>query len=159
MQPTSVCARSEEKSRRLGPYVAGARLLLQNPSAPDMVLVDTSVWLRFLRNRAPHARALDALLGRDEVVGHEMVFGELMMGDRGRRRTELLDAYAQMDRAPVASHLEMLTFVRARGLLGHGIGWIDAHLLASAVIGRHTLWTADAALVSAAERLGIGHDL
>ena len=42
-----------------------------------MVLVDTSVWIRFLANRAPYAAELDRLLGLDEVTGHELVYGEL----------------------------------------------------------------------------------
>src|SRR2546422_10156496 len=51
-----------------------------------MVLVDTSVWIRFLANRAPYAAELDRLLGLDEVTGHELVYGELLIGDRGGRR-------------------------------------------------------------------------
>ena len=38
-----------------------------------MVLVDTSVWIRFLANRAPFALELDRLLGLDEVAGHELI--------------------------------------------------------------------------------------
>jgi hypothetical protein len=34
-----------------------------------MVLVDTSVWIRFLANGAPYARELDKLLSVDEVAG------------------------------------------------------------------------------------------
>ena len=52
-----------------------------------MVLVDTSVWIRFLANRAPYAAELDRLLGLDEVTGHELVYGELLIGDRGGRRS------------------------------------------------------------------------
>jgi len=47
------------------------------------VLVDTSVWIRFLSNRAPHASKLDDLLSRDEVAGHDFVYGELLIGDKG----------------------------------------------------------------------------
>jgi len=46
-----------------------------------IVLVDTSVWIRFLSNRAPYAAELDGLLSRDEVTGHDFVFGELLIGD------------------------------------------------------------------------------
>jgi hypothetical protein len=35
-----------------------------------MVLVDTSVWIRFLTNRAPYAQQLDKLLALDKVMGH-----------------------------------------------------------------------------------------
>ena len=64
-----------------------------------MVLVDTSVWIRFLSNRAPYVAGLEDLLGRDEVSGHHLVYGELLIGDKGGRRPLLAD-YAQMHQAP-----------------------------------------------------------
>ena len=45
-----------------------------------IVLVDTSVWIRFLSNRAPHAADLDWLLSRDQVRSHDFVYGELLIG-------------------------------------------------------------------------------
>lgn len=120
------------------------------------VLVDTSVWIRFLSNRAPHASAMDALLSRDDVSGHELVYGELLIGDRGARK-ELLAHYERMDRAPVVPHAEIVAFVRDRKLYGRGIGWIDAHLLASALVGRLRFWTTDAPLAAVANELGVGY--
>jgi predicted nucleic acid-binding protein len=38
-----------------------------------MVLVDTSVWIRFLANRTPYPGELDRLLSLDEVMGHWLV--------------------------------------------------------------------------------------
>jgi predicted nucleic acid-binding protein len=121
------------------------------------VLVDTSVWIRFLSNRGPYAAALDGLLGRDEVTGHDFVYGELLVGDVGGRR-ELLEHYERIDRAPLVTHAEVVEFVRDRRLHGRGIGWIDAHLLASALVGRLELWTADSALATVAAELGIAYD-
>jgi predicted nucleic acid-binding protein len=121
------------------------------------VLVDASVWFRFLANRAPYAAGLDALLSRDEVHGHDFVYGELLMGDRGVRR-ELLANYARMDQAPLVPHAEVVGFVRDRKLNGRGIGWVDAHLLASALVGRLTLWTADSRLATVATELGIAYE-
>jgi predicted nucleic acid-binding protein len=121
------------------------------------VLVDTSVWIRFLANGAPYATRLDGLLRRDEVSGHDFVYGELLIGDRGGRQ-ELLANYARMDQAPLVSHAEVVEFVRNRKLNGRGIGWIDAHLLASALVGRLTLWTADSNLAIVATELGIAYE-
>jgi hypothetical protein len=118
------------------------------------VLVDTSVWIRFLSNRSPYASELDQLLGRDEVSGHDFVFGELLIGDLGGR-TKLLANYEQMHQAPTVPHGEVVEFVRARRLHGRGIGWIDAHLLASALVADLRLWTADPRLATAAKELGI----
>jgi predicted nucleic acid-binding protein len=42
-------------------------------------------------------------------------------------------------------------------LHGRGIGWIDAHLLASALLADATLWTADARLAALAGELGMAH--
>jgi predicted nucleic acid-binding protein len=120
------------------------------------VLVDTSVWIRFLSNRAPYAAELDGLLSRDEVNGHDFVYGELLIGDKGGRK-ELLANYERMDQAPVVAHAEVVAFVRDRNLHGRGIGWIDTHLLASALVGRLKLWTTDPALAALAKELGIAY--
>jgi len=122
-----------------------------------IVLVDTSVWIRFLSNRDPYATELDALLSRDEVSGHDFVYGELLIGDKGGRK-QLLADYEQMHQAPVVPHRDVVEFVRDRRLHGRGIGWIDAHLLASALVGRLKLWTTDPALESAAKELGIAYE-
>jgi predicted nucleic acid-binding protein len=121
------------------------------------VLVDTSVWIRFLANRAPYATELDGLLSRDEVSGHEFVYGELLIGDKGGRR-ELLANFERMDQAPLVPHPEVVAFVRDRKLNGRGIGWIDAHVLASALVGRLKLWTADSPLSTLATELGIAYE-
>jgi predicted nucleic acid-binding protein len=122
-----------------------------------IVLVDTSVWIRFLSNRAPYAAALDGLLSRDEVSGHEFVYGELLVGDKGGR-TQLLANYEQMHQAPTVAHRDVVGFVRDRRLHGRGIGWIDVHLLASALVGRLNLWTTDPRLAMVARELGIAYD-
>ncbi|SRR5579871_46922 len=122
-----------------------------------MVLTDTSVWIRSLAGRAPYTAALDRLLARDEVAGHELVYGELLIGDRGGR-TKLLADYARMHQAVTVPHAEVVAFVRARGLHGRGVGWIDVHLLASAIAGRMRLWTADPRLAALAHDLGAAYE-
>lgn len=119
-----------------------------------IVLVDTSVWIRFLSNRDPYATELDALLSRDEVSGHDFVYGELLIGDKIGRK-QLLADYELLHQAPAVPHRDVVEFVRDRRLHGRGIGWIDAHLLASALVGRLRLWTADPALAITAKEFGI----
>ena len=122
-----------------------------------MVLVDTSVWIRFLSNRSPYASELDELLRRGDVSGHDFVLGELLIGDRGGRK-ELLANYELMHQAPAVPHREVVSFVRQRRLHGRGIGWIDSHLLASALVGRLELWTADPRLAVIAREFAVSHD-
>ena len=122
------------------------------------VLVDTSVWIRFVANRAPIAAELDRLLADDVVVGHDCVYGELLVGDRGGR-AQLLSNYERMEQVQSVPHREVVAFVRARKIHGRGIGWIDAHLLASALVGGVQLWTADGPLGEIAAELGIAYHL
>jgi predicted nucleic acid-binding protein len=122
-----------------------------------IVLVDTSVWIGFLSNRSPYAADLDRLLSREEVSGHEFVYGELLIGDAGGRK-QLLVAYEEMYQAPTVPHAEVVEFVGNRQLHGRGIGWIDAHLLASALVGRLQLWTTDPRLAVLAREFGIAYD-
>ena len=119
-----------------------------------MVLVDTSVWIRFLANRTPYAAQLDDVLGRDEVFGHELVYGELLIGDRSSR-SKLLAQYEHIQQANTIPHHSVVAFVKDRKLNGRGIGWIDVHLLASTLVMRCQLWTADQKLSSVAKELGV----
>jgi len=121
-----------------------------------MILVDTSVWIRFLANRAPYAEELDRLLDRDNVAGHDLVLGELLIGDPGARQG-LLTGYEAMHRLSVIPHSEVVAFVRNYRLHGRGIGWIDTHLLASALVAGVPLWTADERLARVARELGAGY--
>ena len=121
-----------------------------------MVLVDTSVWIRSLAGRAPYAAELGRLLALDEVAGHELVYGELLIGDQGGR-VKLLSSYERMHQASLTPHSEVVEFVRHHHLHGRGAGWIDIHLLAAALIKRFWLWTADPRLATLAVELGVGY--
>lgn len=99
---------------------------------------------------------MDRLLADDAAVGHEFVYGELLVGDRGGRQ-KLLSSYERMEQVPQVPHGEVAAFIRARRLHGRGIGWIDAHLLASALVAEVRLWTADGSLRAIADELGIAY--
>jgi predicted nucleic acid-binding protein len=116
-----------------------------------MILVDTSIWVNHLRRGD---RELTAVLETGEVACHDFVIGELACG-RLSARAEILNLLGALPRAPVVEHEEVIAFVERYGLAGVGIGWIDAHLLASARLERLELWTRDAQLRRAALRIGV----
>jgi hypothetical protein len=121
-----------------------------------MVLVDTSVWIRALSNRPPFVTELDRLLDLGDVAGHDLVYGELLIGDRGGRK-KLLAEYKHMFQAATIPHSEVVTFVEHRRIHGRGVGWIDIHLLASAIVDGLILWTADPRLLTLADEFGVAH--
>ena len=48
-----------------------------------------------------------------------------------------------------------MSFLEAHRLYGKGIGWVDAHLLASTVLTRCAIWTVDKPLRRAAAALNV----
>lgn len=83
-----------------------------------------------------------------------MVLGELVLGGLAHREEELLR------RLPRAAHVpedEVLVFVQQRQLARRAIGWVDAHLLASALVDGALLWSLDRALARVADRLDCGY--
>jgi hypothetical protein len=63
-----------------------------------------------------------------------------------------------MHQASVVPHPDVVAFVRHRNLHGRGVGWIDIHLLASAIVGRLRLWTADPRFDAVARDLGVAYE-
>ena len=115
-----------------------------------MTLVDTSVWVDHLRREG---HPLAALLTEDLVLCHPFVVGELACGSLSHR-DRFLGLLGALPRARVADHEEVLQLVRVRRIHGRGLGWIDVHLLASALLEGCALWTMDKRLAAAAAELG-----
>jgi predicted nucleic acid-binding protein len=116
-----------------------------------MTLVDTSVWVDHLRNGSTR---LTELLNSDQVLVHPFIIGELSLGSL-RNRAEVLALLSRLTFVPVAEHDEVMATVDRHGLAGTGIGWVDAHLVASALLAKARLLTNDKALQKAAKTTGV----
>ena len=117
-----------------------------------MILVDTSVWVEYLRTGN---EMLAVLLDGGEVLGHPFVMGELALGSL-RRRDAFLSDLRDLPQAIVAEDEEVLCLIDRDALFGRGIGYIDAHLLAAARLTTGAkLWTRDRRLRAVAARLGL----
>lgn len=121
-----------------------------------MILADTSVWADHLRRKDA---TMSTCLDLGEIVMHPFVLGELSLGSMPKYDAVIATLMA-MPAIQVAQADEVLVLVRNNMLMGTGIGYIDAHLLASSLIvsGTH-VWTRDKRLRRAAERLGVASAL
>ena len=112
-----------------------------------MIIADTMVWADF--SSYGDDRSSD-LLNRKATMMHPYVRGEISLGYIGRRAAIAAD----LDRlpfAPMADHLEVLSLIENARLFGTGIGYVDAHLLASTLLHDDSqLWTRDKRLHAAA---------
>ena len=88
------------------------------------------------------------------VLMHPFVSGELACGNLKSRAAILSDLHA-LPPAKLASHTEVLQLIEDRRLWGRGLGWVDAHLLASALLSHCGFRTLDKKLGEAAAELGL----
>ncbi len=117
-----------------------------------MILVDTSIWIDHFRTGD---QDLADLLDERAVLAHAFVIGELALGQLAERRM-VLEFLQDIPLAITASENEVLYFIEKHRLAGHGIGYVDAHILASAQLTAGTrLWTRDKRLSAVAEQMGL----
>ena len=119
-----------------------------------MILVDTSIWAQHIRREIG---IFASLLEAGEVLIHPFVIGELAIGNLPQRDAFIRDLQ-DLPQAIVATDQETLQLIEQWRLFGIGIGYVDAHLIASARLSSAaSLWTFDKKLEAAAARLDIAY--
>jgi len=117
-----------------------------------MILADTSVWVDHFRKRNA---ALSRELQRNNISIHPFIVTELVLGNLPDRQ----NAMSSLDRLPmvkVAQVHEVRRLIETHSLFQRGIGFVDAHLIASTLITPHTvLWSRDRRLQDVAGTLGL----
>lgn len=116
-----------------------------------MVLVDTSVWVSHLRRGDAH---LKALLIDAQAVCHPYIIGELACGNL-KNRLEILSLLQSLPSATLAEHKEVMRFMEDHHLMGQGLGYLDVHLMASALLSGVPIWTREKRLHRVSTELGI----
>ena len=118
-----------------------------------MILVDTSVWVEHLRSGTI---GLEKLLSDGHVACHPFIIGELACGNL-KNRTEILSLLQDLPMASCADDDEAIQFINDHKLMGKGMGYIDIHLLMSALLTGIPLWTIDKRLHEASLTLLPSH--
>jgi len=115
-----------------------------------LFLADTSIWIDHFRHTNVR---LSNLLGRRNILLHPFILGELALG-HVRNLSVMIDDFRDLPQAPVAHTEEVLQLISRDKLFGSGIGYVDAHMLASALLKPDIrLWTRDKRLHAVAARL------
>jgi predicted nucleic acid-binding protein len=116
-----------------------------------MVLVDTSVWVSHLRDGNTE---LASLLNEGRVLCHPLIVGELACGNL-KDRAVILSFLQLLPISIEADHEEVLSFIDNNRLMGKGMGYVDVHLIASALLTGVPIWTLDKKLAQTADGLHI----
>jgi len=114
-----------------------------------MVLVDTSVWVSHFRDGNDE---LSNLLNDGRVLCHPLIIGELACGNL-KDRAIILSFLQLLPLSIEAEHDEVLSFIEDNRLMGKGMGYVDIHLITSAVLTGVPIWTLDKKLAQTADSL------
>jgi len=115
-----------------------------------VILIDASVWIDHIRTAES---VISELVNARKVLCHPFVIGEVGTGQFRNRRLFLSDL-EKLRAAELANDDEVMALIERHGLFGRGIGYIDAHLLASAFLTPEAkLWTRDKRLREAAKEM------
>lgn len=89
------------------------------------------------------------------MVIHPYVIGELALGHL-QPRAQIISEFTDLPRTAMATDLEVLHMIEAENIIGAGIGYVDAQLLAALRLAAGALlWTKDARQRRVAETMNL----
>jgi len=95
-------------------------------------------------------------INSEEVMCHPFVPGELACGNL-KNRNQILSLLSSLPMTNNAEHEEVLQVIESNQLMGKGLGYVDIHLIASAMLTGIPIWTNDRKLEQVAKTLHISH--
>ena len=120
-----------------------------------MILVDTPTWVDHLRNPEDGLRNL---LNANNVLMHPMVIGELACGYL-KNRNQALENWRSLPRINELGHEQVMSLIEIKNLMGHGLGFVDMHLLCSVLnYPGSRLWTRAKKLIGIANKFNIAYE-
>lgn len=109
------------------------------------VVLDTSVWIEYLRGNPDFFGPCQELLENNRVFGLELIFAELLQGAKGRREVEIILAF--VGHVPSLDEhyliIESGLFSHSGDFINQGVGLIDAAILYAVKKNELLLWTLD----------------
>jgi predicted nucleic acid-binding protein len=112
-----------------------------------MILIDTSVWIEFFKQKEDFVQVIQPLLRMQKVVTVEPIFSELLFGVRNSRERNIIESYWKvLPRIEFAENdmIQAAIFANSKDYHKLGIGLMDAIIIKSATDGIHLIWTLDA---------------
>ncbi len=123
-----------------------------------MTVVDTSVWIEYLRGNKQVSDILIKMLNSRKVMAISAVFGELLQGVQNTRERAVVSGFWEN----LPKQTEEDIFIKAGRLsnefklINQGVGLIDCYILAFAMHYDCELWTLDKKLLKAMDRIEQG---
>jgi predicted nucleic acid-binding protein len=110
-----------------------------------MIIVDTSVWIEFLKGNEPVFHRMQTLLENREIIALEPVFGELLQGAKNKRERQVIIDYWKNTPRIDESELWIVAGLYAgeKKLFAKGVGLIDSYIIVASLKTNARVWTLD----------------
>ncbi len=111
-----------------------------------MILIDTSIWIEFLKSNPDYIEDVELLLESKQVITIEPIFAELLYGSRSdKERNIILSYWKVLPRIKFmeGSFIEAADFANKNNYPNVGIGLFDSMLSKAAIDNNCHIWTLD----------------
>ena len=115
-----------------------------------MILIDTSIWIEFLKGNAKYFNDMAEYLAAGDVYSIEVIFSELLQGARNDSEVNIILDYWDNINHRSEEHLwiEAGKISYKNNLFNKGVGIVDAMIIAFAKKYNLKVWTLDKKLLS-----------
>lgn len=115
-----------------------------------MIILDTSIWIEFLKNNSEYYSNVKNLLENQKVLAVECIFGELLQGAKSGREIEIISLYWEnLPKAIIENGwIEAGKYSSANKLTSIGVGIIDSFIIVTARKVHASIWSLDKKLNS-----------
>jgi predicted nucleic acid-binding protein len=120
-----------------------------------MIIVDTSIWVEFLKQNPDYINEMESLLENKQVITIEPIFSELLYGTRNlKERNTVLSYWNVIPRIRFVegSLIESADFANKNNYQNIGFGLIDAILAKATIENNYLIWTLDKKLLNNLEK-------
>ena len=110
-----------------------------------MIILDTSVWIEFLKGNKDYFSKISKMLEYLDVLAVEFIFGELLQGAKNKREKEIIKKYwAYLPKKNYENIIiEAGEYSAKNKLPDYGDGLIDAAILLYSIKSEAKIWTLD----------------
>lgn len=116
-----------------------------------MIIVDTSIWIEFLKGNSQFQKDMSTLLESRSVLVLEGIFAELFRGVKNKTELQTLEQYWTL--LPKIEEKNLLIeagkLSNTKKFYSTGLSIIDCYILAAAIRTGSGIWTLDKALKEA----------
>jgi predicted nucleic acid-binding protein len=110
-----------------------------------MIILDTTVWIEYLKNNQEYYSTVSVLLENKKILALECIFGELLQGVKNKYEEEILLKYWKYLPKKIYRDIivEAGNYSNKNKLLDKGVGLIDAIILLYGIKSKSRIWTLD----------------